>query len=399
MGQFFWLLFVGTFILIAGLVEVLLLRLLNRTWWDVKLIRYLALSLPVIGLVMLALWGLGAYRGWPLLSFIGAAMTAFTFVMEVALMLSLPVSGALHLLNRIWDFVVRRVHRRVPEQPIDRKRRAVLKGIAAAVPTVTAAMAVGGITRAFGSVNVPVEPVSIAGLGTDLDGLKILQLSDLHLRHYVTLADLEAALAEAAPHAPDLVLITGDVADDLAQLPGALAMIADLNVPLGAFAVLGNHEYFQGVGKVRRIYDRSTVPLLINDSARIAVGTDSLLIAGIDDPRRMGVDHSDFFRTSIADAVAPAVDSDTVVLMSHRPEAFDAAADAGVHLTLAGHTHGGQIGLTGKSLLQVVRPEGYFWGHYRRNGRHMYLTSGLGHWFPFRLGCPPEAPIIQLRRS
>src|SRR6185295_20296414 len=89
------------------------------------------------------------------------------------------------------------------------------------------------------------------------------------------------------------------------------------------------------------------------------------------------------------------------LLMCHRPNGFPAAADAGFHLTLSGHTHGAQIGIGGKSALEVLGGGGerYPWGSYERDGKRLYTTSGFGHWFPFRLGCPTEAPLIVLARG
>ena len=81
------------------------------------------------------------------------------------------------------------------------------------------------------------------------------------------------------------------------------------------------------------------------------------------------------------------------------PEGFDPAAKAGVDLTLSGHTHGGQIGFNGKSAFEPLWPDGYLWGGYRRGASSLYTTAGFGDWFPFRLGCPSEAPLLVLKRS
>ncbi|RKX73418.1 MAG: hypothetical protein DRP60_11930 [Spirochaetes bacterium] len=79
---------------------------------------------------------------------------------------------------------------------------------------------------------------------------------------------------------------------------------------------------------------------------------------------------------------------------------IDFAAELGVNLTLAGHTHGGQIGVGGRSFFDWVLPYKYLWGHYTKdNGSQLYTSAGIGHWFPFRLGCPAEAPVFVLRRG
>ena len=83
-------------------------------------------------------------------------------------------------------------------------------------------------------------------------------------------------------------------------------------------------------------------------------------------------------------------------MMSHRTSGFDYSAAQGNDLTLAGHTHGGQIGFNGRSLLTSLNPERYMRGLYERGGSKLYVSAGAGHWFPYRLGCPPEIPTYVL---
>jgi uncharacterized protein len=107
------------------------------------------------------------------------------------------------------------------------------------------------------------------------------------------------------------------------------------------------------------------------------------------------------------------------MLLCHRPEGFDPAIDNGFDLTLSGHTHGGQLGLLGRSLLEHIRPGIGWWGAYAKQRSvteaaaaafarrtrtpggpsRLYTTSGFGHWFPFRLGCPTEMPVVVLERG
>lgn len=103
-------------------------------------------------------------------------------------------------------------------------------------------------------------------------------------------------------------------------------------------------------------------------------------------------------QSSIEDAPP---DADFRLLLCHRPEGHGPAADAGYDLTLSGHTHGGQVGLLGRSIFETLRPGIGWWGSYvkkKKDGRpsRLYTTSGFGHWFPFRFGCPTEMPIVVL---
>jgi predicted MPP superfamily phosphohydrolase len=211
--------------------------------------------------------------------------------------------------------------------------------------------------------------------------------------------DLEQTLAEATVYQPDLILVTGDIADDLTQLSDALGLIEAVGAPLGAYACLGNHEHFRGVDTVETIFAASSIPLLVNRGVDIERAGARLHLAAIDDPVRMHRVADDFFTRSLEMTLRERPSDAFTVLLSHRPDAFPYAAARRVPLTLAGHTHGGQIGFLERSILEASYPEKYLWGHYRIDASHLYTSCGAGHWFPFRLGCPQEAPIIELVRG
>ena len=399
MRVFFPVLFFAIVILIFGLLELLFLRLLNRMWWRKQFVRRLAWLLPITGFVLVLIWGATEYLSLNWLSYPASVLLALVFVLEVGLMVSLPISGLFHGLNHLID---RRTGHHHPEKLVespDSSRRAFLKGMAMVPPVLSLAAGTSGLASAFTPVRVFLLPIFFENLPTDLEGLRILHVSDIHLRHYVTLDTVEQVVTSAQPLSPNLVLITGDIADDLAQLPDALSLLGGLRAPLGTFASLGNHEYFQGISEVRRIFDRSPIPLFVNHGTHVAVGQSKLFLGGIDDPRHMGAKDTPFFERTI-DATLHDAGSDAFrILMSHRPDAFETAVQRGFHLTLSGHTHGGQIGLFGRSIFETSLHDRYLWGHYQIDSGHLYTSSGVGHWFPFRLGCPAEAPVIELRRT
>lgn len=396
MSELYPVIFGLVFIAMLGFAVGLFLRLLNRPWWGHRWVRLTSYFIPAFGGICIMLWAMGVKSNIRLMTDIGAIGTAMILVTEMALLLSLPISGVFHGIH--W--IIRRLKKNmVNRSRTDLKRRLLLKSAAAVFPIVAVSTGVGGIASSFAKTRMPRLTFSFTGLPEALEGLTILQLSDSHLGYYVVLQDLEIVLVDAERYRLDMVLVTGDVADDLDLLPEALKLISQLKPPLGCYACLGNHEYYRGIDKVREYYDKSPIQLLVNEGITIDVEGVALYVAGADDPRWLRGDNSLFLSDTISRCLADAPDNAFKIVMSHRPEGFDFSAEKRVELTLAGHTHGGQIGIGGRSFFEQVLPYKYLWGHYTKgNGSQLYTTSGIGHWFPFRLGCPPEAPVVEVKR-
>ncbi len=381
-----------------GLIQVLFFRLFNRRWWANRWLRRGSWLLPAVGILTVFAWGAGEWYTQDWLAYPGALLTVLLFVMEVALFLSLPISGVIHFINWSMDKLAGRRHK-ADNSEISHTRRAFLRATAAAVPMAALAAGGTGVLDSLREARVYLRPMYFKDLPPDLEGMRLLHISDIHLRHYVTLDDLSYVVEKAVLLKPDLTLVIGDISDELAILPDALRMIDQLHPPLGTFASLGNHEYYRGIGEVLRIFESSPFPLLVDRGIHLSRGRASLYIAGIDDPRSVGGRHEEFFVKTIDKALLDRRTDDFVVLMSHRPDAFDYASEVGVPLTFSGHTHGGQIGFGGRSVFESIWPDRYLWGAYHRENSALYTSSGVGHWFPFRLGCPTEAPVIELRRG
>ncbi len=398
MRIFFPLIFATVFILFFGFLQVLLLRALNKPWWRNKIVRRLSWSLPAVGTIMVIGWGIGEYYTKNYIAFPCAILAVTVFILEISLMLSLPFSGIMHFIHNLTEKYISRKNENKNEK-MDSHRRAFLKTAALAFPVTAISSGVAGISNSFDEVKIVRKEFVFDNIPDDLNGFKILQLSDLHLRHYVTIDDLESVLFRAKELHPDLVLITGDVADNLKMLPEAIKLIEDFNPPLGIYASLGNHEYYRGITEVLAAFHKSNIPLMVNRGEQISVGKNKIFIGGIDDPVTVGGNHSGFFRRTIDQTMSFNSENDFSVVMSHRPGALDYTAKKGVSLILSGHTHGGQIGFMGKSIFELLLPEKYLWGRYERGNSQMYTTCGMGHWFPFRLACPREAPLIVLKKA
>ena len=413
-----------TLIVIGMLLVVVMTsaRLIQPAWWQSRALRgatFAAFGAMLAGIALLAVGrGLGRL---PLVHF-GAAVAYVGVIVLAPAAIVLPFAAVLDRL--LIRFLARASLEPAPalalppagaEQDGNLTRRAFIRAGSASLPAMAALTSASGLVAPRLAPRLPIIPMVYEDLHPDLDGLRILQLSDLHLGACAGLDDLAAGLERAMAQRPDLIVLTGDLADDPSLIPGALDLVHRAGARYGALASLGNHEYLHGIEVTRPRYEASSIPLLVSKGTSLTIGRARLFVGGSDDPVHMGGDIASMLRPSIAAAASHAPRAaDFRLLLCHRPEGHGPAAEQGFDLTLSGHTHGGQLGLFGRSLLEKLRPGTGWWGTYARrrpslraaqrtmlasSPSRLYTTSGFGHWFPFRLGCPTEMPIVVLERA
>jgi predicted MPP superfamily phosphohydrolase len=235
--------------------------------------------------------------------------------------------------------------------------------------------------------------VPVAGLAPGLDGLRIAQISDVHLGTLTPAGFLERVVARVNALHPDLVAITGDLVEATVAERGAEARpLAGLAAP--AFFVTGNHEYYWGAGSWCNAVAACGVTVLRGEHHLVRHGGATLLVAGVDDPAGGDGPQS---TASPATALAGAPATDFRLLLAHRPTEGYAAAQAGVDLQLSGHTHGGQFF---PWTLVVNRLMPFSPGLHRQGETWIYTSRGTGFWGPpMRLGAPAEITLLTLRRT
>ena len=191
----------------------------------------------------------------------------------------------------------------------------------------------------------------------------------------------------------DICVLTGDYRGNIsigcdAALRGISTLAARLKAP--AIAVLGNHDPLEMVSGLEAMGIR----VLLNECEAVQRGAERIFIAGIDDQH--------FFHTGdIARAGAKIPHGEFAILLSHTPEIFEQAEQAGFHLMLSGHTHGGQICLPGSIpvTLDARLPRRYGAGAWRYANMQGYTSAGAGTSIaPVRFNCPPEITVHELRR-
>jgi len=256
----------------------------------------------------------------------------------------------------------------------------------------------------FGQLRLRVRRLSLPlrHCPSALDGLRIVQISDIHIGQNLDKEQLERFVARVNALAPDLVCITGDIIDaPSADLEGFLPVLARVGAPHGVFAILGNHDHYSGADRVEAAL-RSLTPFTIlrDQQTVITVNGQRLHVVGLDDRGRdwaRGVAQVPYLATALA-AIPP---DEPVLLLCHRPDIFPQAAAGGVALTLSGHTHGGQIGVPWfngrvRNLAEFVTA--FDRGLFERDGSYLYVNSGLGVTGQrIRLSTPREITVIEVR--
>ncbi|HEY8074743.1 MAG TPA: metallophosphoesterase [Labilithrix sp.] len=387
-----------TLVVILAMLALVLVatRLVQPAWWRSRPVRAGVLVAFGAMLVGLGIWAVGRGTGDVAIVHTGAGLAYIGVLVFAPAALVMPASAAI---DRVLGAAVEKREEKAEDEKrsVQISRRALIRYGSASLPAMAAMTGASGFVTAKSAPTTPVVTFRFPGLHPDLDGLRILHLSDLHLGACLGLDDLERGLAAARALRPDLVVLTGDLADDSDLIEPALRMIHGFGARYGAVASLGNHEYLHGIEVTRPAYERSPVPLLVGTSRTLRIGRAKLVIGGADDPVHMGGDIAWMVEGSIDSAMKHAGDADFRLLLCHRPEGLVPASERDVDLVLSGHTHGGQVGFLGRSIFDKLRPGHFWWGPYGRKNTRLYTTSGFGHWFPFRLGCPTEMPLVVLR--
>ena len=247
--------------------------------------------------------------------------------------------------------------------------------------------------------------IPIKNLPPELENFKIAQISDVHLGAYFSLERLEKLLQKISDAQPDLLAITGDIFDDKKINAQAIQLVNSFaeKFKFGIYYIHGNHEHHRGVAAIESELYKTKIHWLVNQSENV---TSKLYILGVDYPPSSPIMESggrgevdELFMKQKREFVEKALQNvpyDAVcVLLAHHPEFIDDGAEKNIPLTLTGHTHGGQIGFLGFSLLPVFK---YTRGMVQNGNCFGYVHVGNGSWFPFRLGCPPEIAYFTFKK-
>jgi len=251
----------------------------------------------------------------------------------------------------------------------------------------------GRVMRRHLSQNVVVKHIETSSpqWPKAFDGLRIGHVSDFHLGELLPLDRAIEVIRQLGDQRPDLIACTGDVVDlrhdHAAPL---LEAMAGLKAPLGAALVLGNHDELHCADTVSRLALNAGVKVLRNDVLEVHHHGNRLTIAGIHWAKSIRA-----CARHIDETCGEGVD----LLLSHNPKAFHGAIDRNIPLTLSGHTHGGQIAMKNRPNTNIALAHRHRAGLFSQGHSRLYVTSGVGAWFPLRINCPAEIAMITMRHD
>ena len=282
-------------------------------------------------------------------------------------------------------------------------RRQFLERSASAV--VAAPFVAGAYGLFYGRLNLEItrQRIRLARLPNAFAGFRIAQLSDIHIGPFMTEEQIRKYVRIVNDLKPDLIALTGDfVTWDASTQRAVVNALASLHAPFGIFGCLGNHEAWSHTeASITRMFQQVGIRILRRENVEVSTHGESFNLIGVDfeTSRHMGPGNEKFvlrYLEGVESLMAPGMVN---ILMSHNPDTFDRAAEMGIDLSLAGHTHGGQV------ALEFVSPEiapsrlatPYVAGWFQKPGGQLYVNRGIGTIGPpIRIGAPPEITVYEL---
>jgi len=378
--------------------------LLQGLWMTAALVVLAAglelLAGPVIPRRALGPWGRAVARLWLIASCIG--------------FLAMTVVDGFEWLSR----TVMAVLLVAQEARVESARRTVFCYVAYLAGSLPLLATAYGATAGRLRYRVVTVDVPITNLPPQMDGLRIVHLSDLHIGDFMPRAAIRRAVDIANTFKPDLAVLTGDlITSNRDPLEDCIAELSRLRTPLGVWGCHGNHERSAGVeARAQVLCERYSMHVLRQQCAKLSWRGGTINLMGVDDQRERA--HAGE-PSSMLRGIEALVRRDMPnILLSHNPNTFPRAAALGIELSLAGHTHGGQfrfaLGDLQWSPASLITP--FVAGLYRlplgpdgrgsevapcaRPSAFLYVNRGLGTFgLPVRLGVPPEITVLTLRTA
>jgi uncharacterized protein len=336
------------------------------------------------------------FQWWALSSLAGFGMVALFWLADRAL--------------RLGRWTYTRTARALGGTPLallpSPSRRRFLERTAMAASTAPFVACAYGLTVGRLDIKTTRKRIRLARLPRAFDGFHVAQLSDLHIGPFMSAAEIRRVVRMTNDFKPDLMLLTGDyVTWDPRTQGDVVDALSGLRAPFGVVGCLGNHELWTGCeASITRLFAERHIPILRHQRMGIQSGGETLNLIGVDyqsmrpgGPRPEGIVRH--YLEGVENLMLPGTAN---ILLSHNPNTFDRAAELGVDLSLAGHTHGGQVTLEfiNKNLSPSRLITDYVRGWFEKSGAQLYVNRGIGTiGVPIRFDAPPEITVFELVRE
>jgi predicted MPP superfamily phosphohydrolase len=281
----------------------------------------------------------------------------------------------------------------------DWSRREFLRFAGAMLPPVFTFSLTGIAMAQLNNFRVRRFVLPIPELPKELDGTTIAQVSDMHVGRFTNGDMLKKMVRMVNEMRADLVLLTGDLINDaLADLDTGLELTRALEARFGLAIIEGNHDLIENPAEFETRMKASGIPFLLDESTIISVRGVPVQLLGLSWTRVHGEGRDAAIASSVRKLLEQRDAAAFPILLAHHPHAFEAAGEAGLPLTLSGHTHGGQLMLNeqlgfGPAMFR------YWSGLYSRGQSKLIVSNGVGNWFPLRVNAPAEIVHITLRQA
>nr|WP_320000679.1 metallophosphoesterase [uncultured Draconibacterium sp.] len=410
---FFFMLLVDiyTFRGIKPLLAKLRIKFLKQSltilFWGISLIVFAGFCLFMFGINQVKESETYIYVGYLVSSFALFYFPKFVFIVFVLL------KDIQLLFQKIFNWVKRKKKKSLSPDNSGRKmeRAEFLYQMGLVLAAVPFASILYGVTKGKFNYRVMRENLHFDNLPKSFKGLKIVQISDMHLGSFNKKFDQVAKAVELInEQEPDILLFTGDLVNNFAEeTEGWAPVLSQLKAKIGKYSVLGNHDYGdysewesaaakeKNLDSIKKFHQKIGFRLLLNETETLNINGEEIALIGVENWGKPPFpQHGDLQK-----AAEKAQGQPFKILMSHDPSHWDAKVlkSTDIDLTFAGHTHGMQFGIERAGIkwspVQYKYPR---WGGlYREKKQFLYVNRGFGYiGFPGRIGMPPEITVVEL---
>jgi predicted MPP superfamily phosphohydrolase len=379
---------------------VIALRLARKTVWRVLISLFMAGQMAAVANELIGRVG---HQNIELSLYVPVAVLAVIVIWHY---LALPAITSAGLVYAGVRFMRRRRSKKsadttpptpVPETADSVSRRQFLGACGALAPCLFTFGLTGIALNQLNHFRVRRFNLSIPSLPKALDGLTIAHVSDIHVGEWTHGRILRDLVNVTNNLRADMVVVTGDTINyEISDLPGALDLIKKMDSRHGTWMIEGNHDLYEDGVEFERRVKASGIPLLLDDSMVASIRGYPVQFFGIRWMEGLGMDRDQITALQVRGMLTHRRPDAFPIFLAHHPHAFDAAAEAGLPLTLSGHTHGGQLMVdndigVGPAMFR------YWSGLYKKNASQLIVSNGVGNMFPIRINAPAEVIHLTLR--